>query len=581
MSITKAREFIEKPGCGYSVAILLAVAFASGLSYSSCQSDRSRDQGQASNLPAVLSIGDTRFSAADIERLVQRQSTKSYQPGKSQSPYELLQTEADTLNQLIISGAQLRLAKANGIVPEEAEVLVQARKGAQVTVDQTRRQLVQYGLLKPGYTEQQFEETFRNMRQFPPKEFVEQVVAQTKTGLSDPALRPLYLANVAVERLTEKWVPDVQLTEDQVKKEFDQLVVKSIKFQPEIPGLNETEKAKADAQKALREIEGGLSFEAAIAKYSKADPTPGKKLAETTRSIPVTTIGPDQYMGPLLKLKPGEVSPIIQEPGGPVLYKLIKVESRFPADWDKRKAEYMQQFKEREASKRVQATLDREIGGPGVRWDSVGYRIVYEYRRDVLAAKKPLTEAERIAKAKEFLGRVENVASSDAGWRAADLVAYAALEDIWKAAKPEERKSLAEKRIQAIEKLLQFTENADLRMTLFEMYMEAKDKRAVEQLTQVASANNDTTASGQKAFGDVARGLDALKRSSLATPSEIQTIQTEQDRWLKDKAEADKVAAEQLKQQEAARKQAEADRKKQADEAKKNQPKPQERKAGG
>ena len=416
-------------------------------------------------------------------------------------------------------------------------------------------QMMMQGKLKPGASQADFEAAFKAQSG---KTVVEQKAAffaQVEKLLGDSSQRPLLVASFAGPMYLEFAKTKINPSDDDVKASYNSLTVKQVLFRS-IPVSKTDPKVQAD--KVLGEIKGGLKFEDAMNRYSNDTPSTGKKLSDNTINVSATDIDSNDQYKPLKGLKVGEITGVTTVPMGLAIYKVDKITSNLPKDFDKEKAKYRETFAQKAATDQLTKKLKEFTSGPEVKWSSEGYKAFYDFSKlgeDQTLITDP---AKKQTVLRGIIDRAKKVIASGQGWelRPAALTFYGALDQLYNSPGVD-KTALQDDRIASIEAILQGSEDSGMRMELVDLYSAKKETdKAAQALLLAAQSNSDFSGAGQQRFGDIANRLQKL-RGDKTFPNEVAVeIQKAQDSWRDQKIQYDKAQAEEKKREDEERRKA-------------------------
>jgi acid phosphatase family membrane protein YuiD len=470
-------------------------------------------------------------------------------------------TYARVLNGLIDQAAYLPLAKKNGVDLGDAALLKAAERQLDEEAAAQREQAEMTGQLKKGATDKDWDDflkknvgkTFAEIRQMR--------LDGVRKALADASQRDSAMISLARPALEQQLASKMNVSDEQLRKSFENVTYKRVLLKTGVPGKTPDERAQA----ALKEIQGGLKFETAIDRYSNELPTPGKKLSETTNTASGSALATDPQFKALADLKAGQVSGVVDVPEGKAIYKVVSRTPNVPKDFETKKEDY----RRKAVADLVKADVDRQLkelkaSGNLVQFSAPGYRALYEY--SLMTGDNPMAPVADLAKAQQIYNQAKQAVQKNEGYdaRAAALAQYAALDSMYNAA-GSNKESLRQARIDTTLALLETSESHKLRMDLVELYVEAKQNQpAAEQLLTAARNNTSFDETGQRRSQEIGAKRQELKSKGILSAEQERMILDEERRWQKDKAETDRLAAEQKRMEEELRKQAEAEAKKNA-----------------
>lgn len=551
---------MEKSGCAWLVGIVLAVVITASLWTGSCgaQTEPSAEDIARSIPPTVL-VGTAKINALDIQNAVDKRMAMSQI--EVIDPLAEVQNSFQALSELIDRAAILEFAAKEGITLNDAGVLEVYKRRMKLSRDFVRQQLIDDKKLKAEATEAEFLAAAKkegNDIEAQEKQLFEQI----ELALKDPEKRAEVLEDAAQIALQEKYAAKTKVSDADLEKTYIAYVYKQIPF---ADGDKEANKKLAD--KVLAEIKAGKSFEQQMEKYVSTPAAAGKKKSDQTQELPASLVDTNEVYAKLRGMKPGEVR-LVEMTYGPVLYKYLEQKKNLPADFAAKKENYRKQEQLAKAFKEVMDDVDKYKKTVKIEWKTKGHKALYDYM--TLLREGKLNDLAFAAMKKEvdpiLATASEALEETPDARRAAILTRYAILDQLWKNAKTEaEKNEILEDRVAAAFEALQETESPSARLELANIFIEKKDPQAVEQVLKAAEANTSLGPMGQKIDNDVMLALNKLKAAKLGSPDELGRIQSEHQRWMKEKQE--EMAA-----QAAARLEEEKMRKEAEEEAKKNQP---------
>jgi hypothetical protein len=303
-------------------------------------------------------------------------------------------------------------------------------------------------------------------------------------------------------------------------------------------------------------------------------PGAGKKVSEVTLHLNHSDLLSNPAMAPVLKLKPGQVSPIIDLPEGKAIYKLISVKNEAPADFAKNTKKYRDQYLQTRANEEVRMRMEKITKSDLIRFPLPGYKALHDYFNllDPALLGDPAEYARRLRELADAAKAAATDSNNPGDDHAALLAWYAAVEDLWNRGKndPKQADALRKERTETLQAVLQQSESFQARMDLVDLGIEAKDAdMAAQNLLEAARMNNTYDTTGEMHFRDIQTRLARLKITKLVSAEQAGLIEKEQQRWREDKAANDKAEKEFKAQQEEEKKKQAAELKKFDEEQKK------------
>lgn len=619
MSITSARNFMEKSGCGLAVGIVIAASFIFGLmQFGSCGKDQNQaDQQQQQNVVALAKVGE---AVVDLG-MVRNYAEAQVQQMVSQGPVTP-KAYADIYGRVVVGvvdQAIIRhLAQTRGIKVTNEELKAFGLKQFETQVEGMKEQLINMGKLKKDSTQQQIDEAF--------KEAVGQDLASARTSainqfdqqIADPLQRPSLEYQFLSDKLRTAYQASTKVTDEDLKKNFLTYITKRIAFYNK-PGS--TEDLTAKAEKVLAEIKGGLSFEAAMNKYSDDPGANGKPKSDSTINLDMGTITYDDSYKSVPAMKPGDVSGVLQISSGPAIFKIIRIESKIPADFEKQKETLRKNRAELMGSKELTNAMREYLKGDKIAWSSPGAKALFDL---VALSVDPDLRGDKkatLAKLKSlYEGTQALSADKELDPKLLTLAKYGTFQSYYDALPAAEQSAMLQKRLEALEAVLVEVEDLSTRMTVARLALKAKapsvaatsfliavesnagttpesekmyeeqkmlrdelvkaNALTAEQKTQVddnlkrwvadafeqvkleAESNVDYSSAGQAVFSDLNAKIQRFSTKGYFTAAQTKELQAMQDKWKAEKVKADKLAAEEAAKAAAEQKKAEEEAKK-------------------
>lgn len=575
MSISKAREVFEKPGCAISAGVFLA--FIMGISmFGTCAPNPNQvQQSQQSAGPSVLKVGSTEISAAVFEAATERaireqQASLQEQAGRFAaidgfSLTDRILIRASTYNQLAEGSLVLSVAEDLGIKLDDATIAATLKSMLEKSIVQLRAQYVADKKLKPNATDAEFDQVFKGQVGQTLAEARTRQENEIKSNLAQPLGRYQLQVTAANQLVMERLGKDVVPTAADVEASFDTIRLKAIEFGPK-PGLTGTPTELATKAKA--EIEKGEKFETVFARYSVAKGPDGKDAKLTETPFPRSVLDTIQELRSLTTLKPGMVSTPISFSGRTQIFQVAGIDRNLPADFKERSGFYREQFINQKAQARLRDKIEEKKKANIIVWKDAGVDALIQ-SVNLLNSLSPDAETSK-KRVQEQLAKVEGVTASG------DVMAFAGakyllIDRLWGLTKPTDRATLRPQYLSAINDLLKNQESPQLRLMLVEQLAEMKDPKAGEALLLASQANATFGPMAQSMNAQIFSYVDRLKKDKLITADQEQAINEAQQRWMTQKKDYDTALAKAKADEEAAQKRMEEERKKLEEERKKAQ----------
>jgi len=543
VSISKFQEkFLSEKGCGTFMAIgftLVLVCF--GFNTQCARMNAMGGGGDAGDVPPIATVGDIPVAQNDVTDIISHQQQGRPSQGYLESAYE----QANAVDTALKRAANLYLARQMHASFDDASITKVMSDQISSQIMQAKMQLAQTKKLKPTDTKA-MDDAFK--AQFGGRtadELTKGMMDQLKTALADKSKRPIVEMDVAPELLEKAVEAQINPTDAELRASYDTYVTKQITVSPK-PGSDPT----AQILQAQNALKGGMSFEAAMEKYSTAPAMKGKKKSDQTSDIPVSEINFMPSYKELEGKQPGYVSGVLDSFMGKQIIKIVSVKNNAPKDLTKNRAVYVQTYAGQQASTQVQDKLKALLASSTVKWDSAGYRALDDYEQaamnpDPISKAAALQKVQNEAKAARDGGRPGDAGAALAAW-------YLAFDQIYQM--PTTNKdSMRDARIELLTAVLASNEDFGIRMELVKLYADKKDgKDAVLQLVTASKNNTLTDATGQKNFGDVAQEKEKLQTAGLTTPADIKAIDDAQAAYVKLRDDSAKQTAQQAEEQKKA-----------------------------
>jgi SurA N-terminal domain len=603
VSISKFREFVEKSGCGWIVAIVTSVIMLMGLVQ--CMNPGAQGgPGAQAGEGDIAVIGDTPLSLTYVNNFADRtrQQMQQQAPERTMTLEDEASVEGHALEQSVIAGLLIVLANKEGVTINEASIQALMDKQAKDAWAAQKETWVKEKKLTANATEAQFNDLYKKTYGNTPAEILElnhKMLAERINGPESLEIKVSYANTLLIEHFASK----IPSAEADVLKSYDQYNAKRIVMEKaKHPGKD----LVAELNKIKKEIEGGMTFEAAMDKYSdeaeSVDPKDAKKKRpkhENVFQLDGTTAQINESYAPIAALKPGQISEPLGFPNTVELYRLDSVTSSAPADFKAKFEEYRKQFVEPRAVTKMQDGITALKGDTSaIKWKSEGYHALYDKQLFNTDPKNfALDPAARRKALEGIFDRAQKAIEGDpVGSRVATLVAYSTMEEIYNSTEPKDRAPLETRREELLQKLSDTLSDPSVSMKLVGTFAERKDKEKLFTALEKVASNlmGSLDANGQRIFAELNSSLDRFVKDKLITPEQAKAIRDRLEDWKKAKidndkyeAEAKRAADEQKKADEAAEKKAAEDLKKEEEAAKKeaakskDAPKTEEKKSGG
>lgn len=537
MSITSARNFFEKSGCGTIAIVVVGITMVFGFLYGRGGGNNQQDGSTEDKSPALVMVGQYKVTDAQVRNYADQiiaQQGQSSETGLSADETASIYASVliSNLGNLLLND----LAASQGISVSDDQILEAAKTEIEAQISSAISQLKMMNRISATATPAQIDAAFKEQFKMTVGEAREQMLNQKKQELANPDARLAAATRQLSEKLKAAAANKITVSDDELKQSFNTYVTKRIVF----GSAKVTPKDQLDkANKVLAELKGGLSFEAAMNKYSE-DPAPAanKPKSESTTDLPQSIIDYDPSYSSLPKLKPGQFTDVVVTSAGPTIIKLIKVESKIPGDFNTRKKDYMKVEVERRADRKVRDDLIKLRDSDKIVWKSNSAEALYLWnlsQNDIMYSADKVKKKELLLKALAAVQKTKDSGDeADNKWQIlADYVIHKTLVDMTQG---DEQKKYRDGLIEAMVALPNIIETPGIRLDLVKIYLDRKDKQAGAELL-AAAQNNTTTGEQAQAFFNRINGLrPTLKAAGLLAADEDKKIGEELDRWKKDMA---------------------------------------------
>lgn len=552
------------PGCRIVLALLFALIAASFI-FQGNQCGAQNAQGQNPNDPgvAVAKVGELPVSERAIMATAEQQKQSTIASMGTYPPAMEAQNLAGATFNEVERLLLIELAKRKGISLDEKTIRTTLDADWTQGLEAAKAQLMATGKLKPTSSEADFQAAYKEMSggKSPEDAKAEQDKLVTEY-LADPARLPLLQAGTANRALVQHFQKETAPTDAQLKDSYTTFVMKRV-------WLDSTKNKGVDMAKKLEEIKaeissGKLTFEQAMNKYSNDIPAAKKTVSESTFELDGRTRSVDPEYKGVQNLKPGEISGVLTFNNGAAIFKMLTTKSELPTDFDKKKEDYRKSFSEATAAKALQDELTKVRSEGLVKWEDPAFKVLYAWFNTKM--NPTLIPKEPAARNKFYDDLFTEAKAAYDGAKGSPSVAAFAMfgidTELYGLLPEAEKTKAADRRIEVLNAVLQFTESTPLRLELVDLLIAKKDKKGVsEQLVNAGIANQDLGPGGQKDFGDISAKMEAAETAGLLEPDSKKKLDEIQLQWKTQKIEKDKFEAEEKARMEAERKKAEAEEK--------------------
>lgn len=568
MSVSKFRDRMESKGCQIVVFTILG-ALAFSMVFSTCSPGGRGGPEITKDGAAIATVGDFPVTEGMVINMANRTLDQFREAfGGQIPPVFIAQYTGVALDQQVNAGLLIELCTRERVDLGDESVRRAVNKMIDEEIERNKQTLIAEKKVAADASPAVMDAAYKTAHQLDPKSQREATQKRVEEMLKNPAERNELLVSAANTLLMEKYSNEVPATDDAVKAFFDVYMSKRIFLKEDKhPGVD----LKKKANDIMAEIKGGLTFEAAMNKYSDDEPGPGKPKSDNEFQVDGKTISLNATYAPIAKQTIGAVEgPYTLGDGGVSIVRVNSKVTQLPPDFEAKKAQYKRDFQRDRAAGKLQEKLKGLKAENLVKWKSPGYELLFDlavYTQSDEA--RSATPAERKAKYEAFIKRGDEAANDPLGQRVVPLAQFWAFNQVWTDSSDAEKANLTDRRIEVLEGVLQQTESGELRTELVDLYAVKKDGvKVTENLEFAASAiSANFDAPGQQKYAELQAKLLKLKEAGVINAEQEAKVRLILDQWATDKIAKDKFDEEARKQEEQARKDAEAAQKAEQDKA--------------
>lgn len=518
LAILEIRKMTEKKGCQITLWVVMGLI---GLGLVGTGLFQSLNAGNEMNQKVVaFTVSGKEIT---VEEYSNRLSLATQQIQQNQmaalqlqfgGPTAQLDLIGNTLDQMIRQSLVSTIAAQNNIqVTEDA-----ARKAWEVQVE-TEIQNLRNQLISSDPSlaadEAKYNEAFAaqtggqspaELRKTAMEQFAEEIKGENRQTLMDSFIGP-----VVVDYYTKQ----SQKTEADVKASYDTYFVNRL-------ALSDPEKSSDEmltkAEEARAALVGGTAYADVYKKYvPNTDTVP--EPVEYTRG----TIDQNEPLEPLLSLEKGQVSQPINEGGAWVIYQIVKIENKLPADYEARKEQLLVDARRNDAAEVLNTKIEGMMDS-AVKWESVSLKAAYDTYLLLTVNQADITNE----KLNDLVSQADTaMGDSVIGSTPAVYAKYAALNALVSRATPSQKEELMPQWIEVHQQVLGVMESATLRTALADLYFESDQ--------------------GELGAATLIEALDNIPVEDTMGEFTVQEIEAK----LKDEETAKKIPAEMKEQLEA------------------------------
>lgn len=548
MSISQINKLFQNKGCNIAISCVLGLTVVSMFAaYGFGRGCGSATPGQPGQNP-IAEVNGVAITAVELDRELDSQFQGSELPANFR-----MQMLASTLRRKISEALILKLAKDQGIEVSTDEA---KSKIIQQQFDTAKMNLISSQKLRPDANQQEFENAFKGAYGRSLIDTRKEMETQIAKFLEEPGgeekIQGIAAAGIWLEKNKAKYLP----TDEQLATDNKTIVIKEISVDATLAGK---EKPQAKAEAILKEIKGGLSFEAAMDKYLPKPEDKKKKASDITKDVLESAVVVNPDLTPLMTLKPGEMTGVVNDAGTPSIIKIVR--KGLPTDFDAKKAALKDQKAAQEAGKALTAQIDKLANDDNIKWHDEAYHVLFEYSKltDPDALKNPDLNKKML----EIVDKALAAQKKGTPFVAVN-VAKLAMDDAIKGLPADKANEL---KLKVLPEYVTQNPEPDVKIELANLYIDLGKKdetqAALDSAAVGVSAHQDP--SGKMYWAGLNGAIQRAKTKKLIEDTQVADLKKKYEEWQKAFDEAEKAR----KQAEADAKAEEARRKKLEEELKK------------
>jgi hypothetical protein len=547
VSISSARHFLEKSGCGWVVGGLLALVMLASLATGQCGMNQQGPNAQNQTKTEVAKIGSQSVTLEDISSAVQSILNQGMMPAGGLSPDLQAQLYAGALMSSVDAAVSRELAAAKGVAlsPEQMTQAIEQQIDTELdaTILQFKQQLIQQGKLKATASEAEFNEVFKKESGRELSQARADVKKQRLDEINaNPAQRQQYEQRVYGQKLQDAMTATTTLTDEQLKEEFNTFTTKRI--------IKYVQTAQGDPMAQLQKIrqdivDKKITFEEAMNRYSDDPAQTGKSKSDSTVNLKISDLNYDPRMEVLKNLKVGEMSEVINTAAGPAIFRIEKIAPALPADFEQKKDEYKKSSIQLIVGRKMFDERQAFVKGDKITWKSAACKALFDWQ---MAGVDPELNGDKTKLAARYREIYESIGKGEQEPADPALVGFAkyGIFNAWyNSLSPAEQKEKRAEKLEAMQEVIQIDGNIDTRLELATMATDDRNAElAFEQIKNAAASNGGDDASAldrYKKIDDLKRRLVVLK---LLQPAQVEELDAEQKRFRTDVFEKLKLEAD-------------------------------------
>lgn len=500
-----------------------------------------QDQDQQRTPVPLAKVGSEVVDYNELRDIADR-NIQQYSAGEAGlDPAVEGQIYGDVAQTLVSRALIQQIAKERSLSVDDSELKKDFEAKMEGQILQFKFQMIQQKLIKPDATEAEFAAAFKNANGRDLSEVKSQTLAEFEKNLQDPSKRSEAAFELLAKKVQESYKAKIVLSDADLKKGFDTYTTKRIIAYS--TGANESE-ARAKVEKALAEVKAGTPFETVMNRTTEdPEPAKGKPKSESTIDLQYSVLTYDPTLEPILKLKVGEVSGILPTSSGPAIYKLIKIQNKLPAEFDKQKEALRASRIGDMAVRAASDDIRKRVGE--VKFDSAMAKSLVDWR---MASTDPGLRIDRSklkSKLKEIFNGIKELDDPKFDPRAIQLARYAIFKAYYDEVDAAEKKSLDAERMELLKVALDSAPHIESFHELAKLALAAKDgPTAFDALKNAIDINAGATDLAVTRFKAQQALVVQFNGSGLAKADQSKQLAESLDRWKSDLFEDIKLAAE-------------------------------------
>lgn len=531
---------------------MLIVVLVGGMVFTQCNQGQNQDLGQRET--QVIALGTVGGQVVSLNDVLQGADMMLQGAPMDQgfSPDMLVQAYQAGLLQAANKSVVMDLAKKKGIkiTPEEVQQSMAKKVDSQIEgqVVSFRSQMISAKQLKVNATDEEFAKEFKKQTgqelDAAKQRMREQLEAQNKLpeAAANEELSLIYT------RLQEAYEASISLSDEEYFKQETKYVTKRIFIAGMTKDFKPVENVWEKISAAKQAVSGGMSFDAAMEKYSE-DPAPqGKKKSDSTVNLTLWNMTYDEAYAGVSDLKAGQVSQIVSLADGAAVFRIQEIKPYAkPADWDKQKTALIDARKKEMASKQLNTDMRAMLKPGAPKWESPSAELMVDGVLGLITPEFRYDKKARSAKLKELFERAKglDLTKEPADPKLVVAARYGIFKQYYDSLTPAEQKAMVETRIEELQNVLSQANHSPTRMELAQLLLDKKDlKGAGEQLVEAANFLGGSSPSAIDQYNDYQAFLKKLEAAGTVDPTVKERLTTLFADWKTSVFDTLKVEAE-------------------------------------